>query len=415
MNSFSFLFFLFINIFNPISIYLTLGFDVILYFILLNSKSISNKKIGEIVIIVSLFITLWSVLVILINFSLDLYVLVKYTKIFIITILFHHIMQRQKFPPEKFIKILSFVLFSHVLSVGLQIIFPSLIIPMAKFFDFGRMEVLTDRTFRLLGFCGSYDTASFISILSMVLFLLKFKFNGGWINLILATVSYLSTIRISRMGMLIGGIVFIIFIFYLLFNSKFQHKIYTFILLILAIIIISNYALPILVSTSGLFDDHSSSDISSLNIGNEYGSGTANSLINGSNLDILKLPLLNLIIGFGTDSSDIQLGHYSTDIGYFEIISHIGIIGLLLVLFIYFYIFRTIYRYKTNFVSKELLIIRNFILIFIIIACVMNYKLLIVYGRGSHDLLLILFYYYIFQFSRYERFKIQNSISLCKL
>ena len=198
--------------------------------------------------------------------------------------------------------------------------------------------------------------------------------------------------RTSRTGMLIGVVLFFILNFYLYLFKKQKSFFITIIFLSTGIFFLYNIVLPIIASTTDTF----LSDTSFNNLDNsnrEYTEGSLTGLTTGSHLNAIReISNIDLIMGRGIDPN--QVPNMETDIGYIKLIYHIGMVGFIAIFLIYFKLFRKCFSLiKNNInINFEDKIIISFILWYIIIVILFNYKSLQIYSRGTHDLLLVVFF-----------------------
>jgi hypothetical protein len=379
---------LFANCYNPFSVYLTLAINILyVLYLLLNNKRIllNNRNI----VFLSFIILIWSLIIMTIQTNVNTYISGKYIRNAVTTLLLMIIINGYKIPSYKLINTLSVVLLLHVLFVGLQILFPILDKPMSEVFGFERgFEVISRYNFRKLGLTGGYDTAAFFSIISVVFFLIRYLFVHKILNLLYAFLSLLSCIFISRTGMIIGIVYFIVFIVYIFFRFKRKKKILPAIFLLSGLYVLLNFVIPILSQSTNLLSDIFGVQTSNINA-LDYTAGTVDALT-GSHLSPLNIPFFDMLFGFGVDPNSIK--GISSDIGYVKIIYHVGIIGFVFILLLYFKIFQNSYFIRKSSTDSNEKILSLFVMVFISIVLVINYKNLIFYSRGSYELLLIVYF-----------------------
>ena len=398
--------FLFCNLYNPLSIYFTLLINLLILFSLTKHLKL-NSYLNRNVTICTLIVFLLSIFVMTLNFNFNTYVFGKYSRILISSLLIGLICSNINVSLKQIIKSLSFVFLLHIVTVGIQIVYPDISLPMATFFGFGReSEVISDMVFRKLGLSTSYDTAGLIAILAMVLYFFRYYYGGKIVWLIASFISLISCIFISRTGMLVGALLLFILLLYLFFTRHGLKRLVAVIGLTSGMCIICYMILPILAVTTSFFDYKTNVDIS---LGNDYTTGTTSGLLGGSHLNSIRsVPPLELILGYGIDPNDVQ--GMASDIGYIKIIYHVGIVGLLCVLWLYFYLFVNTLYVSKMFRKKniDIEILSKFSMLYIMIMVIFNYNILEMYIRGTHDLLLILFYFIC-------NFSLRNSMNSVKL
>ncbi|MBI9052571.1 MAG: hypothetical protein JEY96_02055 [Bacteroidales bacterium] len=306
----------------------------------------------------------------------------KYFRIVLSTFFLGLIIPNFSFSAKKIINIISIILFLHLLAIAVQILFPSIVNPMAGFFNFDRDTELLDRlTIRNLGLAGSFDFAALLSVFGIYVFYLQYKNTKKIMFLILFLLAFLSCFRISRMAMILGFFVFISISFILLKNLSLFKKILITPILVGVFIVVFNFAFPILVGSLSFLQK------TSLNKGYvidraEY--STSDKTLLDRHL-FFPESTYKSIIGEGVKIS-------GTDIGYVKTIFSIGIIGLLLIIMQYLYMIRRVRKIKKRKTSTELVQLCNYFIFFTIMLFVVNLKILLLYSRGAHEFVLLMFF-----------------------
>lgn len=379
--------FVFCNYYNPVSIYLTLFINLLL--ILSLSRTNDGKLIGfnSYIVVFTLLLLMWAMFIMAVRSNIDSYVLGKYLRVTAATLSIMIICSGLRISAKQLIDTLAAIFIIHVLSIGLQFVFPQLDVPMANFFGFEREStVISDFSIRNLGLSASYDTAALICLSSILFFFLQYLVKRRTIYILLSLVSLLSCIRTSRAGMILGILFFAVFCIVLFFSLKGVKRLVPVLFLSSAIFLAIYFVIPVIASSTELLSAVISSDS---DFSSNYTIGSVEGLTS-VHLDPLKAPIFDLIFGFGIDPNKIP--GKGTDIGYIKLIYHVGIIGLVLILLLYLYIFRKtiIFKKRLDKQSNEY-ILSFFLVLFILLVTVMNYKSLEMYSRGTHDLILIIF------------------------
>ncbi len=380
--------FVFCNYYNPFSVFLTV---IINLFLLIAFAKGRNIRIDRKILIFSLFILIWSIIIMVVRENVNTYVLGKYFRTTISTFLIMVICSQLRISIKNLTNILAVVFFLHIVAVGFQCIFPQLDIPVANFFGFDREStVISQMSIRKMGLSSSYDTASLISVSSMVFFFLWYVEKKKNIYLLISFLSLISTVRISRTGMVIGIILFVVLIIQLYFNSKGRKRLAPILFLFVGLFVLFRFILPIIAASTDTF--LSNTKYNDIDISNkDYTPGTVSGLTTGSHLNALKDPLVDLIFGYGIDPNRVY--GKATDIGYIKLIYHIGIIGLFIIILLYLYILKTVVKIKTKLLKQtDQYMLSSFLIWYILLILLINYKSLEMYSRGSHDLLLIIFF-----------------------
>lgn len=383
------LLFVFVNYYNPVSVHLTLCINIMLALYAFSISGI-NIQINERFVLVTTFVLLiWAMFIMVVRANIDMHVLGKYLRITVSSLLIMVICSQVRITVKQLIDVLSVIFIIHVMAIGFQSIFPQLDLPMANLFGFEReTTIISDYTIRKMGCSSSYDTASLISISSMLFFFLQYAVRQKNIYLLFTFFSLLACTRTSRVGMVLGILFFIVLFVGHLFFSKGKKKLVPILVLLCGIATLIYFILPIIAySTASYFvEEQLNNDIVATS---DYTSGTVGALTS-THLDALKVPIFDLIIGFGIDPKSVGR---NTDIGYVKLIYHVGIIGLVLILLLYLYIFRkaVIIKKKSGAQSDEFTL-SSFLVLYVLLIIMMNYKSLEMYSRGCHDLLLIIFF-----------------------
>lgn len=379
--------FVFCNYYNPGSIYLTLFINILLILAISFDNGKKIIRFNSYIVVCTLLILIWAMFIMAVRSNINTYVLGKYLRVTASTLSIMIICSGLRISAKQLIDTLAMIFIIHILAIGMQSVFPQLDIPMANFFGFDREStVISDFSIRNLGLSSSYDTAALICLSSMLFFFLQYLVKKRNIYILLSLVSLLSCIRTSRTGMILGILFFAVFCIVLFFSLKGVKRLVPILFLSSAIILAIYFVIPIIASSTELLSEAISSNSDfSLN----YTTGSVEALTN-AHLDPLKAPIFDLIFGFGIDPNKI-IGK-GTDIGYVKLIYHVGIIGLVLIVLLYLYIFRktVIIKKRSDKQSNEF-ILSSFLVLFILLVTVMNYKSLEMYSRGSHDLILIIF------------------------
>jgi hypothetical protein len=333
---------------------------------------------------------MWAMIIMIIRSDVNMYILGKYVRVVLSTIFVIIICNKLRITSHQIIGTLSVIFGIHVISLLMQSVFPQLDIPMAKFFGFEReISIVSEYTLRKLGCSTSYDTASQISVLSMVFYFLLYIVKNKNIFLIFTLISLFACTKSSRFGMVLAILFFAIMLIIFLFNSKGKNKLLPLSIFLFGIAYTIYIILPIFAYSTDSF--LTTSQFNNKYVENyDYTVGTVDGL-SSSHLAAMNSPFFDLLIGFGIDPNKVTgLG---TDIGYVKLIYQIGIIGLILILMMYRYIYKWAIIYKKiSAPQSDEFILSSFIVLYISVIMLMNFKSLEMYSRGCHDLLLIIFF-----------------------
>ncbi len=383
-------FFLFINLYFPISPYLVLAVDIILLLSYSKKKLITPSLRPFVVIPVILFF-LASLSFLLAGEEGESFVVFKYIRTFISGIVVILLSYRIKVEPKYFLRCLGAVLVLHMIAIIAQSLYPPLSMMMAPYFNFARDEdFLLNMNVRKLGLAGGYDLASMLLVSSVVLFYQQFFKTKNFLYFIFAVIALALTLTVSRFGMVICAVTVAYYAVISFTKTGFVRLSGIFLSVIGGAVIVL-LIIPILASTNGLLFDVgtiSNVDISYFLQDYSSASGTLYDLTdpNSEHLGAFKqLDLFQFFFGAG-NSSD-------SDIGYMQFLFQIGLIGVSLLFFFYFEIIKRIRKIKTN--DENLITIKTFLIVYIILLFVFNYKIQILYSRGFHELMIICFVYLI--------------------
>jgi len=376
--------FVFINYYNPVSVYLTLLVNVVLASCILALITSRIIKINISVVFFTSLILSWPLIIMLSRAEFDLYVLGKYLRVLISTYLIMIVCEGFRISARQLNKVLAWVFISHIFAIGLQLAWPNLNIPMGRLFGVvDPTELFNVYTSRKMGLTGGFDAASQVSVLSMIFFFIRYNIKHKKFDLILMLFSFSACALSSRTGMVLGGFLFVVLFFYGLFKEQGRGSA----LMVPVFFIVGAYvfyfALPILVHTFSL-------DITSVRqipgSTSEYGTtGTLNALT-GSHLRPLDIPFSDLFLGLGYDPE-------GTDIGYVKLIYHLGIAGTAVVFTFYLYLYIKVSEVRRSRGSGlDVKLLGVFFAFYIFVLVVMNYKSLQIYSRGAHDLLIIMYF-----------------------
>ncbi len=387
LDNFLFPFFLFVNLYNPISIYLSLFLNLIIFLMLIKRRGLNRTKIYKEATLISLIIAIFVIITMIANYNYSNYVFLKYIRNLVVTFLIGNICWNININTKILLNSLGLVFGFHVCFIYLQWAFPSLNSIIAPIFNFDRdISMFEYVTIRNLGLTGSYDFAALISILSIVFFSLLYISKAKNIYFIFALLSFVSCIRISRLAMIFGTIIYFTLMLYVIKRISYKKKLLPIISLFIGLYIVLILILPIIASTTSLFSDSKYNIHGNVSEGYDYGFGTEMELKG----DMLFFPdnNLNLFFGYGLEPIDVVT---NTDIGYVKIIFNIGLIGLWLILMLHYLLAKDVIRQKhiNNTFDKQY---KFFIIVYLILILLFNYKLLLMYSRGVYELLLILIF-----------------------
>jgi hypothetical protein len=390
---------IFVNLYNPVSIWLTLALNIIFaIFILVKGNKIIFPKTISLILFLSIIIFLWSVIISVSTNHFSQQMIGRNLRIVASTFFIGLIIYNSKINVPDFIKSLSIVILLHIILIYIQLVIPDIKEPIARIFNYDREDYF-ESGIRCLGLCGSFDFAGLVSIIGILLFSLKYKDTHKPFDLICFLLAVISVAFVSRLAMFFGFIAFIYGSIIIYKTSRRFVKFIFTVLFILSSFFWLNFAFPIITSSLSFFNGNSTENSVLQSEGNEYSYGQTDDDLVENHL-IFPDNLNDLIFGQGLEIGvDTQ---YSSDIGYVKLIYSIGLFGLGLIILMYYKMYRNA-RYTDALQSDQSykLLVRLFKFMIIIIF-IFNFKLLLMYSRGIHDLVLISFYVI-------DKYKISNT------
>lgn len=384
--------FVFQNLFNAFSPYLTLAINItVLLFVLIRHQSLYIVS-AQVVIVGVFTVLVWMLLITIYRGDAETQIVLKYFRVTLNVSLFALIFGSRGITASSLVKAINFALGFHVFLVMLQIALPDITNMTAPVFGFEReMTILDQYTMRKLGASSSYDTASLLSEAALLFFYLQFTQGKGFAYLLLTTVALVATFMSSRTGIVLSLLIVIFLsIRTILRARRFVWKLVA--TLCFSGLMVTAYIqfYPIFLHTLGIAELQSG-DASFMIAAGDYGTTGSFDTLTGEYLDPLDQPLLDLLIGFALDPNTI--GKY-TDIGYVKLIYHVGIVGTLVILFVHLYMLvvtRTFMQTSAQYIDRAL--IARFLFVLIAISFVFNYKSLELHSRGIGDFIYMLFFF----------------------
>lgn len=374
---------LFFNFYNPIHPALTLVFNLILLVLLIGSSKVNLYPNRAYLLYCSLLIVIWVFFIALVNGSSDLYVLTKYMRVFVNTFILYYIVNTYTLSSNRLIKAITWIFVLHYFIILLQVIDPRVSNFMGAVMGVQRTELFDIYQNRVMGLSTGFDRASLISITGLVFFLLRYEYTNKVIFLCLSLVSALSAMQSSRLGMVISLIVIFIYIVHRVL--KLQVKDIPIIISFIVMSLFFTYKLILPVIAHSFQMDILGVSSTSYD-GGEYGTtGTLEAMTHNHLLPLFNLNVGSFIFGVGYDP-------LNTDNGYVKLIFHVGFIGSLSIILMYFYMMFQLIKMKQYNCSSDLEVVRVFLIFYMVLIMIFNYKGLLLYSRGVHDFLILLFF-----------------------
>ena len=364
-----------INVFQPFNIFVATSLNLL--FLLFVTASLGGKlskftHLQKYSIIFSILILFLSLFVSLVNLNFEIYVIGRFLRLLVNTILLCSIINNLKFKKNNFLNSILFVLYFNTLLVILQYYFPQIKLYFVSMSGFNRsLDML-----RSFGMFSSYDATGLLTCIFMLFSWYLYCNSKKKIYLFLFLTSFFSSIFISRYTMIVSALIFLYCILhYLKRNNLISFKI---IFLLSFLVYIGNYVL------GEIYFIISKSIIGDSEVNKSYASSSGNILLD----EMIYFPdtLPELFLGTGATT-------VNSDIGYVKIIFMIGIIGLFLITYFYYKTYKKLIKTiksKFNFNYLEYRNLKFFLVGFIIINFIFNSKLLLVYSKGFYELYLLL-------------------------
>lgn len=371
---------IFVNYYNPFGVYLALLVNIFASLFVFSYCRGVYLNCSYFILIIPALIFLYVGFLSLYFVSIDLYVVGKYFRVMLSFFLIYFIFNNLRLSVDNFYNCIALLLFSHVFFVYAQVLFPSISIPMSSIFGMSSADsFFSEYSSRKMGLSSSFDTASFISVLSFTFFTLSFKYIGKSRYMILALFSFGASFMSSRFGMVLAVLVFLLLFVPAFLKSRSK------VMLLLGVVIMSAvFYLSFDVIFSVVLHSIGSETTNAAPVLNEYGTtGTVNALFGSHLLKLFELESLEYIFGKAIDPD-------GTDIGYVKLIYHIGLIGTSLIFILYFIAFINVWNMKFPTCRKSM-VLQSFFLLFVVITFLVNYKSLELYSRGSAELFVLLY------------------------
>lgn len=388
------------NLYNPFSPYLTLTFNLCLFVVLLLRNRLSIATVAPLVVATAVIVLIWLCLITLVRGDAEPHVLLKYFRVTAAIVLLALIFGSCKVQERYVVKAINIAFSFHIFLIALQVFWPDISSITVAVFGFERgAGILEQYTMRKLGASGGYDTASLFSIAGLIFFILQYIQLRNPVFLLAVAAAFLAALMSSRMGMLLALLVVIFFWVRLLFLAKIGWKLVVvagaFVFAVAAYIILVPLFLHSL-EISVLQPD----DASIVFAATDYGTTGTLEALTQDHLQPLNRPFSELILGYAIDPNTI--GKF-TDIGYVKLIYHVGIVGTFIIIIMHIYMLLSAYRMMRRAeIRSDQRLLAQFLLYFILLVFIFNYKSLELHSRGAGDLIFLLFFY----LSRLGRLKI---------
>lgn len=381
----------FLNLFNPFSPFLTVAANLLAFLWVFVKNRGHSAVTAPMVIALAAAIVCWLFLVVIMRGDGDPQVVLKYirttTAVFLLAALFGSAEVRA----NHLVIAMNLAFVFHFVLISTQLIWPEFTLITAPIFGFEReTSILEEYSLRKLGASSSYDTASLFSIAGLLFFCIQFLRKSSLILFLAILAAFLLSLLSSRTGMAFAVLVIIGFFMRLAIVSTTTWRLVS--LFVLVIVGAAAYTIlgPLFLYSFGLSETQSN-DLGLIYAVTDYGSTGTLEALTGDHLSPMNRPLSDLLLGFAVDPNSV--GQHS-DIGYVKFVYHFGFVGLSLVALLHLYMFFVLARgARRHDHPQSIQTLVWFLLVFLTILVLFNYKSLEIYSRGTGDFVLLLFLY----------------------
>ena len=341
----------------------TIGIDV---FLLLVTCSICRGVRGdsEIKSILKLlvFLLFYTLVVCIVNMSFSSYSIGKPLRLLFACLFFFAISKKiYLYSQKEFEYGIIGGLGIHLASIYIQFFKPETKMLFYSFLDTEK-EDITNYALRSFGLCSSFDAAGLYLCVLIVLLWIIFKREKKFIYLFFSFITLVGCFLVSRTSMIVSSVFFILLLFSLMKNNR-KHFFIATTLVVIGVFYTWNYAGVILQA---------------IDIEQSYRPESQQYLT--GEMIFLPSSIVETIIGTGENA-------HNSDIGYVKIIYMIGLFGLCTVLLLYWKTIKQI-RYCKKIIPD----MYQFMVLFLLLLFLFNYKLLLLYSRGINDLYFLLIF-----------------------
>ena len=277
------------------------------------------------------------------------------------------------------LKIIVVVLSFNAIVTILQVLDPNLQILLKDIYGFTKSL----RSIRAFGLTAGYDTSGYLSIIGFLLtlfFIISSQRRIKWI--LLQLIFSISILFTSRSSMILFSFIFLAVTFFFFLQRGQGFKLLSVIYFAISSLAIIYFLLPIFLSTFTIFNDYF------------FWIPSSNYFVYYARTDMTEWQnsmwlfpgnIFDLIFGM---SIDVPF----SDVGFVKIVYMVGIIGLFIIIGLYGYILRNIWRVIKFSTDKNTILINWLFIIVLLIMILINIKNLYFFTRGFHELLTILFF-----------------------
>jgi hypothetical protein len=362
---------IFVNMYTPYSLWVGVATNILLaiYVVLTMRQYAKVTKFEIAVIALSSSIFVWSIATSIANDTLSSYVIGRFGRIVLNTVLISFIIRNAHFSFRSFITATGITLIINVLVVYIQWLYPA---SKDYFLNIAEFTKEIRGNLRAFGLYASFDSCGLNIIAGMAFWGILFYYYRTKLFILFLLLAFTSTLFVSRTTMIVAG-VFLLIIYLFIFKISKKY----FILLGLLYIPIGIY----FYRQAILFLDLNSYYYIGYDAERSYAKYSLDVLT--GRMFFFPQDILNLFFGEGIEPD-------SSDIGYIKLIFMIGIFGLLIIMFLYLYIIFFLNKKIKNDNNRENRMILYFSTALFIAMLIFNFKLLLLYGRGFHDIFILM-------------------------
>jgi hypothetical protein len=368
MNAFLLTLLIFVNMYTPYSLWVGVATNILLaIYVALTMRQYKKATKFEIVVIaLSSLIFVWSFATSIANNTISPYVIGRFGRIVLNTVLISFIIKNAHFSFRSFITAIGMTLIINVLAVYIQWLYPA---SKDYFLNIAEFTKEIRGNLRSFGLYASFDSCGLNIITGMAFWGILFYYYRTKISIIFLLLTFISALFVSRTTMIVAGIFLCVICLFILKSSK---K-YSVLLALLSISVgIYFYQQAI------LFLDLNSYYYVGYDAERSYTKYSLNALT--GRMVFFPQDVFNLLFGEGIEPD-------GSDIGYIKLIFMTGLFGLLIIMFLYLYIIFFLNKKIKN--NSEHRIIFWFSTALFIGMLIFNFKLLLLYGRGFHDIFIL--------------------------
>lgn len=336
-----------------------------------------------VIISITLFLAIYSVIISYVNGFPDNYVVLRLIRCLITSFCTGLFIINYPLKSEFIIKVISNTIGVHAIFIILQIIFPQLQTAMMALTGFDKSIFML----RAFGLSAGFDSAGYLCIIGLFISIYSLIYNKVSISSILYIYLFvLAGVFTGRSVMVIMILVVILLNLYFLIKGKFLYKLFAIGNFGVGGYLAFTFIVPLLVATLPFLKDQNLISIATndRDYSQSFASGSGDTL---TEMFFIPKSIVGILFGDAVNPLD-------SDVGYIKLIFMIGVIGLLLTVFVYIFMFikaiilRATIKNSTDVCDR---IIYNSLISLIVCLFIFNIKTLYFMSRNFHEITLILF------------------------